>query len=147
MLKTWASLIFEKNFFLAENAGNMPEIAVPADFLWTFSTYFVVFLSHKNISDITFLFFCSFVRSFVCIFIIRQVQSAYGLFIFIFLFFQFFLFDNIPLKNIFSMRTKSQFNLNSIKSYKSFLSQLQIILTYTLIKQSRYSSFLPYKVV
>ena len=47
-------------------------------------------------------------------------------------FFQFFLIDNIPLKNIFSASTKSKFNSNSIKSYRSFLSQLQIILKYTL---------------
>ena len=38
----------EKIFFLAENTGNMPEIAVFADFHWTFSLYFVVF-SHKII--------------------------------------------------------------------------------------------------
>ena len=48
MLKTWLSPIFEKNFFSAENTGNMPEIAVFADFVWVFSSYFVVF-SHKNI--------------------------------------------------------------------------------------------------
>ena len=48
MLKTWSCPIFEKNFFPAENAGNMPEIAVFADFPQTFSLYFVVF-SHKNI--------------------------------------------------------------------------------------------------
>ena len=46
--KTWPSLIFVKYFFLAENAGNMPEIAVFADFLWILSLYFVVF-SNKNI--------------------------------------------------------------------------------------------------
>ena len=32
----WPSLIFEKNFFPAENAGNMPEIAIFADFFRTF---------------------------------------------------------------------------------------------------------------
>ena len=50
MPKTWPSPIFEKNFFPAENAGNMPEIAVFADFHWTFSLYFFVF-SHKDIYD------------------------------------------------------------------------------------------------
>ena len=48
MAKTWPSPIFEKNFFPAENAGNMPEIAVCADFHRAFSLQFVVF-SHKNI--------------------------------------------------------------------------------------------------
>jgi len=48
MSKTWPNPIFEKNFFPAENAGNMPEIAVFEDFHRTFSLYFVVF-SHKNI--------------------------------------------------------------------------------------------------
>ena len=48
MLKTWLSPIFEKKFFPAENAGNMPEIAVFAYFVRVFSSYFVVF-SHKNI--------------------------------------------------------------------------------------------------
>jgi len=48
MPKRWPSPIFEKNSVPAENAGNMPEIAVFADFHWTFSLYFVVF-SHKNI--------------------------------------------------------------------------------------------------
>ena len=43
MPKTWPGPIFEKNFFPAENAGNMPEIAVFADFVWVFSSYFVVF--------------------------------------------------------------------------------------------------------
>ena len=65
MLKTWPSPIFEKNFFPAENAGNMPEIAVSADFHLNFSLHFVVFFSHKYISDITFSFVCSFVLSFV----------------------------------------------------------------------------------
>ena len=37
MLITWPSPIFEKNFFPAENAGNMPEIAVFVDFHRTFS--------------------------------------------------------------------------------------------------------------
>ena len=50
MLKTWSSSIFKENFFPAENAGNMPEIAVFADFVRTFSLYFVVF-SLKNIID------------------------------------------------------------------------------------------------
>ena len=44
----WQRPIFEKNFFLAENGGNMPEIAVFADFVRTFSLYFVAF-SLKNI--------------------------------------------------------------------------------------------------
>ena len=48
MLKTWPSPIFKENFFPAENAGNMPEIAVFADFHRTFSLYFVVF-SHKTL--------------------------------------------------------------------------------------------------
>ena len=48
MLKTWPSPIFEKNSFPNENAGNMPEITVFADFHRTISLYFVVF-SHKNI--------------------------------------------------------------------------------------------------
>ena len=39
---------FREKFFPAENAGNMPEIAVCADFLWTFSTYFVVFFHTKT---------------------------------------------------------------------------------------------------
>ena len=39
---------FEKIFFPAENAGNMPEIAIFADFVQTFFFYFVVF-SLKNI--------------------------------------------------------------------------------------------------
>ena len=63
-------------------------------------------------------------------------KSIFVFFIFHFhfsIFFQLFLFDNIPLKNIFSLSTKSQFNSNTIKSYRSFLSQLQIILKYTLI--------------
>ena len=42
MLKTWPSSIFEKNVFLAKNTGNMLEIAVFADFHWSFSLYFVV---------------------------------------------------------------------------------------------------------
>ena len=57
--------------------------------------------------------------------------SSFFIFIFIFQFFPNFLFDNIPLKNIFSTITKSHFNSNSIKSYRPFLSQLKIILTYT----------------
>jgi len=50
MPKTWQGPIFKKNFFLAGNPGNMPEIAVFADFHWTFSLYFFVF-SYKNIID------------------------------------------------------------------------------------------------
>ena len=53
-------------------------------------------------------------------------------------FFQIFLFDNIPLKNIFSTSTKSQFNSNSIKSYRSFFFQLQIILTYVWVCREDY---------
>ena len=49
----------EKTFF---SAGNMLEIAVSADFLWTFYTYFVV-LFHTKALMISFL--RSFVRSFV----------------------------------------------------------------------------------
>ena len=48
MTKTWLSPIFEKNSAPVENAENMPEIAIFADFDWTFSYYFVVF-SLKNI--------------------------------------------------------------------------------------------------
>ena len=40
---------FWEKFFPAENAGNMPEIAVFADFARTFPLYFVVF-SLKNIT-------------------------------------------------------------------------------------------------
>jgi small-conductance mechanosensitive channel len=58
--------------FSAENAGNMLEIAVPADFLWTFSTYFVVFF-HTKALMISFL--RSFVRSFVRLFIRSLVRS------------------------------------------------------------------------
>ena len=61
MPKIWPSPIFEKNFFPAENAGIMPEIAIFADFVRTFSLYFVVF-SRKNISGIAFSFVLSFVR-------------------------------------------------------------------------------------
>ena len=43
MLKTWPSPIFEKIFFPAENAGNMLEIGVFADFVRTFSLHFVIF--------------------------------------------------------------------------------------------------------
>ena len=49
MLIRWSSPIFEKNFFPAENTGNMPEIAVFADFVWTFSLYFVVFSLKKTL--------------------------------------------------------------------------------------------------
>ena len=41
---------FWENFFPAENAGKMPEIAVFANFVRTFSLYFVVF-SLKNITN------------------------------------------------------------------------------------------------
>ena len=41
MLITWLSPIFDKNFFPAENTGNMPEITVFADFVRTFPFYFV----------------------------------------------------------------------------------------------------------
>ena len=61
---------FQEKFVSPENAGNMPEIAVSAYFLWTVSTYFVVF-SHKNISDITF----SFVRSIVHSYFNYQVSA------------------------------------------------------------------------
>ena len=44
MLKTWQSPIFEKNILSVENAGNHRF----ADFVWVFSSYFVVF-SHKSI--------------------------------------------------------------------------------------------------
>ena len=45
-----AESIFEKKIFPAENAGNMPEIAIFASFVRTFSLYFVVF-SIKNITN------------------------------------------------------------------------------------------------
>ena len=50
MPTTWLRPIYKKIVFPTENAGNMPKIAVFADFRWTFSLYFVVF-SHKNIID------------------------------------------------------------------------------------------------
>ena len=51
MPKTWPSPIFEKNFFPAENAGNMPEMAVFADFHRTFFfLYFVVFTQTQSIT-------------------------------------------------------------------------------------------------
>ena len=68
MLKIWPSPIFEKHFFPAENAGNMLKIAVSADFLWTFSTYFVVLFHTKTFVISLFRSFfrsLSFVRSFV----------------------------------------------------------------------------------
>ena len=34
---------FKRNFFPAENTGNLPEIAVFAHFHWTFSVYFLFF--------------------------------------------------------------------------------------------------------
>ena len=51
MLKTWPSRIFEKIVFSAENAGNMPEIAVFADFYRTFSLISLFF--HTKILFIT----------------------------------------------------------------------------------------------
>ena len=78
ILKIWLSSIFEKIFFLAENAGNMPEIAVSANFLWTFST-----CTHKNISDIAFSFVRSFVRSFARPFVLSssgRSNQRFGLF-------------------------------------------------------------------
>ena len=53
--------------FLVENAGNMLEIAVSADFLWT-STYFVVLFHTKTL---LISLFRSFVRTLVRTFIIR----------------------------------------------------------------------------
>ena len=50
MAKIWPSPIYYKNFFPAENARNIPEIAVFADFVRTFSLNFVVF-SLKNITN------------------------------------------------------------------------------------------------
>ena len=96
MLILWPSPIFDKNLFPAKNAENMLEIAVPADFIWTFSTYFV-FHFHTKALMILFLrsfvrslvrsfvrsfarsFVCSFTRSFAAFFrtfISREVQSA-----------------------------------------------------------------------
>ena len=63
----------------------------------------------------------------------KKLIFFFFIFHFRFQFFLIFLFDNIPLKNIFSASTKSQFNSNSINSCRSFLSQLQIILKYTLV--------------
>ena len=40
---------FWEQFFPAENAGNMPEIAVFADFHRTFSLYFIVFFHTKTL--------------------------------------------------------------------------------------------------
>ena len=40
--------IFQENFFPAENAGNIPEVAVFADFDQTFSLYFIVFFTQKH---------------------------------------------------------------------------------------------------
>ena len=50
MLKMWQNPISRKNSFPVKNAGNMPEIAVFADFVRTFPLYFVVF-SLKNITN------------------------------------------------------------------------------------------------
>ena len=47
---TWPIPIYDKDFFPAENTGNMPEIAVFADFGRTFPLYFVDF-SLKNITN------------------------------------------------------------------------------------------------
>ena len=44
-----------------------------------------------------------------------RILQEFDFFLLFFNFSQFFLFDNIPLKNIFSMSTNSQFNSNSIK--------------------------------
>ena len=52
IVKIWPSPIFKKNFFPAENTGNMPKIAVFVDFHRTFSLSFVVF-SLKNITNNT----------------------------------------------------------------------------------------------
>ena len=49
MPKIWLIPIFEKESFPAENALNMPEIAVSADFHWTFSLHFVVFFHTKEL--------------------------------------------------------------------------------------------------
>ena len=59
--KMWWSLIFEKHFFPAENAGNCCFCRFLSDFFLIFRCFF----SHKNMSDITFSFIFSFVRSFV----------------------------------------------------------------------------------
>ena len=48
MLKTWPYPIFQENFFPIEHAGNMPEIAVFADFDQTFSLYFADFFPQKR---------------------------------------------------------------------------------------------------
>ena len=48
MSKMWSSPIFKKHIFPAENAGNMPEIAVIADFHRNFSLYFVIFFTQKH---------------------------------------------------------------------------------------------------
>ena len=68
MLKTWPSPIFEKNFFSAGNAENMPEIAVFADFYRTFSlislffhtkTLFITMPTIKHGSIVNKTDFCS----------------------------------------------------------------------------------------
>ena len=59
MLNTWSSPIFEKSFFTAENAGNMPEMTVFADFHWTFGLHFF------HTKTLMIPLFRSFVRSFV----------------------------------------------------------------------------------
>ena len=69
--------------------------------------------------------------------IIAQFYKKFIFFFFIFDF-HFSIFPQFFCLIIFHSRistsTISQFNSNSIKSYKSFLSRLQIILTYTLVK-------------
>ena len=53
---------FKKDFFLSENTGNMPEIAIFAHFHWTFSVYFL-FFSHKIQLITTFPIFCKNCRN------------------------------------------------------------------------------------
>ena len=62
----------ESNFREKNFSGNMLEIAVSADFLWTFSAYFVVLFRTKTI---LISLFRSFVRSFVCLFVCSFVHS------------------------------------------------------------------------
>ena len=57
----------------------------------------------------------------------KILQEVDFFFIFIFHFFPIFLFDNVPLKYIFSTSTKSQFNSNSIKSYSLFCLDWRLI--------------------
>ena len=62
MLKTWLRPIFKKIFFPAKNAGNCRFCRFSLDFFHIFRCFF---FSHKNISDIAFLFVRLFVHMLV----------------------------------------------------------------------------------